>query len=54
MSKYKYTGQIKVAVLGLGTLTPGQVVEVDKDTVINHPHFELVVDEQKPVSTKKK
>lgn len=52
--KYKYTGEVQVAILGLGTFTPGQVVEVEKGVIINHPHFELVVDEQKPVSTKKK
>lgn len=52
--KYRYTGDIQVAVLGLGVIKPNQVIEVEKDVFINHPHFELVVDEPKPVTTKKK
>lgn len=48
--KYKYTGEIKVSLAGVGIVEPGQVIETEIE--INHPSF--VKSEDKNINKKPK
>ena len=50
LKTYKYTGNIKVVLQGIGEIEPGD--ELQTDLVINHPDF-VEVTEEKNIKEKK-